>query len=204
MAPHEMANFLRKESLYRRKLVYLLSWGALIFRREKMKKILLIAIVSILISTSNSYGDSKPVFMSPDWAKAAVDAWNNDPILTVELYKSGWATNTKNNRGFKIIEIYREDCLKSQHIQLKIEPKDGKAVCVYGGEVSDKDPDYIMWANTKRWVDMGKGEYGPMKAMMFGRLKFKGPMWEAMKNMDPFSSFLLLTGKVDSDFSSCH
>ena len=70
--------------------------------------------------------------------------------------------------------------------------------------MSDKEPDYVMWANTKRWIEMGKGEYGPMKAMMFGRLKFKGPMWEAMKNMDPFSSFLLLTGKVDSDFSSCH
>ena len=55
-----------------------------------MKKILLIVIVSVLISTSNSYGDSKPVFMSPEWAKTAVDVWNNDPVLTVELYKSGY------------------------------------------------------------------------------------------------------------------
>ena len=139
-----------------------------------------------------------------DGEKVAVDAWNNDTVLTVELFKSGWATNTKNGRGFKIIEIYREDCPKSQHIQLKIEPKDGKAVCVYGGEVSDKEPDYIMWAKTDRWIAMGKGEYGPMKAMTFRRLKFDGPMWEAMKNMGPFSAFLLLTGKVDSDFSSCH
>ena len=169
-----------------------------------MKKILLMAIVSVLISTSNSYGDSKPVFMSPDWAKAAIDVWNNDPVLTVELYKSGWATNTKNGRGFKIIEIYREDCSGSPHIQLKIEAKDGKAVCIYGGDVTDKDPDYVMWAKTDRWIAMGKGEYGPMKAMTFRRLKFDGPMWEAMKNMGPFSAFLLLTGKVDSDFSSCH
>lgn len=169
-----------------------------------MKRILLIAIVCLLMTAFNSYAQSKSVFMSSDWAKAAVDAWNNDPTLTVELFKSGWVTNTKGGRGFKIIEIYREDCSGSPHIQLKIEAKDGKAICVYGGDIIDKEPDYIMWANTNRWIEMGKGEYGPMKAMTFRRLKFDGPMWEAMKNMGPFSAFLLLTGKVDSDFSSCH
>jgi putative sterol carrier protein len=169
----------------------------------KMKKIIL-AVIFLLMSTTNSYAQDKPIFMSPDWARAAVDAWNNDPILTVELYKSGWVTNTKGGRGFKIIEIYRQDCPTSPHIQLKIEAKDEKAVSIYGGEVIDKEPDYVMWANTDRWIEMGKGEYGPMKAMAFRRLKFNGPMWEAMKNMGPFNSFLLLTGKVDSDFSSCH
>lgn len=168
-----------------------------------MKKIIL-AVIFLLMSTTNSYAQDKPIFMSPDWARAAVDAWNNDPILTVELYKSGWVTNTKGGRGFKIIEIYRQDCPTSPHIQLKIEAKDEKAVSIYGGEVIDKEPDYVMWANTDRWIEMGKGEYGPMKAMAFRRLKFSGPMWEAMKNMGPFSSFLLLTGKIDSDFSSCH
>lgn len=168
-----------------------------------MKKIIL-AVIFLLMSTTNSYAQNKPIFMSPDWARAAVDAWNNDPILTVELYKSGWVTNTKGGRGFKIIEIYRQDCPTSPHIQLKIEAKDEKAVSIYGGEVIDKEPDYVMWANTGRWIEMGKGEYGPMKAMAFRRLKFSGPMWEAMKNMGPFSSFLLLTGKIDSDFSSCH
>ncbi len=38
---------------------------------------------------------------------------------------------------------------------------------------------------------------------MLFRLKFKGPKWEAMKNMGPFENFLLLTGKVPSDASSC-
>ncbi|MBI3599433.1 MAG: SCP2 sterol-binding domain-containing protein [Nitrospinae bacterium] len=168
-----------------------------------MRKILLIAAF-LLISIPTAYAEDKPIFMSTDWAKAALDAWNNDPTLTVELFKSGWVTNTKDGRGFKVIEIYREDCLKSQHIQLKMEAKDGKAVCVYGGEVVDKEPDYIMWAKTSRWIEMGKGEYGPMKAMMFNRLRFKGPMWEAMNNMGPFSAFLLLTGKIDSNFESCH
>jgi hypothetical protein len=42
-----------------------------------------------------------------------------------------------------------------------------------------------------------------MKAMTFGRLGFKGPKMEAMGNMGPFSNFLLLVGKVESDASSC-
>jgi len=60
-----------------------------------------------------------------------------------------------------------------------------------------------MWAETGRWIEMGKGEYGPMRAMMFGRLKFDGPMMEAMGNMGPFGSFLLLVGKVPGDVASC-
>ena len=51
--------------------------------------------------------------------------------------------------------------------------------------------------------DWGKGEYGPMAAMMFGRLGFDGPMLEAMGNMGPFESFLLLVGKVPSETGSC-
>ena len=39
--------------------------------------------------------------------------------------------------------------------------------------------------------------------MAFGRLGFKGPKMEAMGNMGPFSNFLRLVGKVESDVSSC-
>jgi putative sterol carrier protein len=60
-----------------------------------------------------------------------------------------------------------------------------------------------MSAETARWQEMGRGEYGPMKAMMLGRLKFEGPKLEAMGNMGPFENFLLLFGKVPSDTSAC-
>ena len=85
--------------------------------------------------------------------------------------------------------------------------KDGKAQCVFGGAVEtkqlDSGADYVMFAETERWQEMGRGEYGPMKAMAFGRLGFKGPKMEAMGNMGPFSNFLRLVGKVESDVSSC-
>ena len=164
----------------------------------------LVLVLLILVPASGSFAADKPIFMSVDWAKSAVDVWNDDPQLTVELFKSGWVTNTKDGRGFKTMEIYRDDCPESPHVQLRIEPKDDKAVAVYGGEVFDETPDYIMWAKTGRWIEMGKGKYGPMKAMTFRRLKFKGPMWEAMKNMGPFSAFFRLVGKIDADYETCY
>lgn len=147
-----------------------------------------------------------PVFMSADWAGRACDAWNADPVLTNELVKSGWIEND-GGRGFKVMQIYRSDCPDSPRVEMRVALKDGKAMCVYGGKVEtqklDSGKDYIMHAETVRWGEMGRNEYGPMKAMMFGRLKFDGPMMEAMGNMGPFKNFLLLTGKVTATTASC-
>lgn len=147
-----------------------------------------------------------PVLMEPAWAQEACAAWNQNDILTGELAASGWSKNDK-GRGYKIIRIYRQDCPDSPHAELRFADKDGKATCVSGGAATDVpllgDADYLMWAETERWLQMGKGDYGPMRAMMFGRLKFEGPMWEAMGNMGPFEQFLLLVGKVAADGGQC-
>ncbi len=103
--------------------------------------------------------------------------------------------------------MYRTDCPDSPRVELRFNKKDGKAMCGYGGAVETKNldlsADYIMSAATPRWLEMGKGEYGPFKAMMFGRLKFEGPKMEAMGNMGPFGAFLRIVGKVPSDSSKC-
>jgi len=147
-----------------------------------------------------------PVLMSPEWAREACKAWNADATLTQQLHESGWAANHK-NRGQKVLRIARKDCKASALVELRIAARDGKALCI-GGEPApaaglDYDVDYLMAAETRRWVEMGRGEYGPMRAMMFGRLSFDGPMGEAMGNMGPFESFLLLVGKVPGDAASC-
>jgi putative sterol carrier protein len=76
-----------------------------------------------------------------------------------------------------------------------------------GGKVEtaqpDVDADYVMSATTARWVEMGRGDYGPMKAMMFGRLEFSGPKMPAMGNTSPFENFLLLVGKVPGGTQAC-
>ena len=146
-----------------------------------------------------------PELMSEEWAKAACVAWNADATLTTGLQESGWSANDK-KRGYKALQVSRKDCGASPKVELRIASKDGKALCVSGGRSVDKldlDVDYAMTANTKRWIEMGKGEYGPMRAMMFGRLSFDGPMGEAMGNMGPFESFLLLVGKVPGDTAAC-
>ena len=147
-----------------------------------------------------------PVMMTGDWGKEACAAWNRDPVLTDKLVECGWVKNDK-GRGFKVMQVYRSDCGDKPTVELRVALKDGKAMCVYGGAVETAKPDggadYVMKAETGRWVEMGKGEYGPMRAMMMQRLGFDGPMMEAMGNMGPFESFLLLVGKVPSDTGSC-
>ena len=158
-----------------------------------------------LLALSSSAVFAAPVLMSADWAKEACNAWNKDPVLTNKLVETGWMKNDK-GRGYKIMQIYRMDCQSSPRIEMKIANKDGKAMCVQAGRAQTRlDPsvDYAMWAETKRWVEMGNNEYGPMKAMMFGRLKFQGPKGEAMGNMAPFTNFLHLVGKVPSNTDTC-
>ena len=149
---------------------------------------------------------SGPVFMSADWAVKACEAWNANKILTDELVTSGWVDNHK-ARGQKIMQIYRTDCATSPRIEMRVAKRDNKAMCIYGGKAEtaklDDDVDYVMHAETKRWYEMGRGEYGPMWAMMTGRLEFDGPKLEAMGNMGPFAQFLLLPGKIAADMKTC-
>ena len=143
--------------------------------------------------------------MTEDWARDACAAWNADATLTGKLQESGWVANDK-KRGYKVLQVYRKECKESPRVELRIASKDGKAMCVAAGKSDstlDFGADYAMSAETARWLEMGRGEYGPMRAMLFGRLSFDGPMGEAMGNMGPFESFLLLVGKVPSETGAC-
>ncbi len=154
-------------------------------------------------------------FMDAAWAKQACDAWNKDAILTAKLaqmpedmfdsegYK--WIKNDA-GRGYKIITMSRDGC-KAPKVQLNIAEKNGKAMCIYGGKLDGKKlnmaVDYYMHATDKDWICMGSGSCGVMGSMMTGKLKFSGPKLEAMKVMDPFASFLKLTGKVAATKTAC-
>ena len=160
------------------------------------KNSLIAALVAVAFATPAL---AAPVLMTGDWGKDACAAWNKDPVLTDKLVESGWVKNDK-GRGFKVLQVYRADCGDKPTVELRVALKDGKAECIYGGPVQtqqlDKGADYVMHATTERWQEMGAGKYGPMKAMMLGRLSFSGPYGEAMGNMGPFGNFLLLAGKV--------
>jgi len=140
-------------------------------------------------------------YMSAEWAAQACQGWNASPQLSNDLGVK-WIKNDK-GRGYKIIHMYRTDCGENTKVELVISGQGGKALCTYGGPIKNTslndDMDYVMHAETKRWREMGAGEYGPMRAMMFGRLKFQGPKAEAMRVMGPFEQFLLMPGKVPGD-----
>jgi putative sterol carrier protein len=163
-------------------------------------------IAGLAMLAAGSAQAAGPVLMSADWGAAACAAWNADPVLTRDLVESDWIKNDK-GRGYKVMQVYREDCGDQPTAELRVSLRDGMAHCVYGGAVQtarlESGADYVMYAETKRWLEMGAGEYGPMKAMTFGRLGFKGPKMEAMGNMGPFTNFLLLVGKVPSDAETC-
>jgi putative sterol carrier protein len=165
-----------------------------------------IQVAGALLLIAGTALAAEPVMMSAEWGTAACAAWNADPVLTGDLVKSDWITNDK-GRGYKIMQVYRKDCGAQPTAELRVSLVDGAARCTYGGAVQgaklDSGADYVMFAQTQRWQEMGRGEYGPMKAMSFGRLGFKGPKMEAMGNMGPFSNFLLLVGKIPSDTTTC-
>ena len=169
------------------------------FRRRRSARPLTLGLCFVLALASSVAIPAETAFMSGDWGPAACAAWNADPILTKGLVDSGWIKNDK-GRGFKVLQVYRSDCGDKPTVELRVALQDGKAQCVYGGPVQaqqlDSSADYVMHASSKRWREMGAGEYGAMKAMMLGRLSFSGPYGEAMGNMGPFGNFLLLAGKV--------
>ncbi|SHK55776.1 SCP2 sterol-binding domain-containing protein [Thermocrinis minervae] len=160
-----------------------------------MKKLLGFTLLGMGISFS------APIFMDAEYAKELCHMWNKTPQLVEELGKSeSWMAAPERK-----IFIYREDCGDKKQIQLTIKNENGKAVCVYGGWAKDKrgKDDFLMYAETKRWLEMGRKEYGPMKAMMLGRLKFEGPKFVAMKNMGPFEAFLDIVDNPPHDSSRC-
>ena len=160
----------------------------------------MISLALAAIGLASATAQAAPL-MSAEWAVQACSYWNTNPALTTELAER-WAKND-GGRGYKIIHMYRTECGETSKVEMTISTKGGKTTCVYAGPIQHAalnfDMDYLMHADTKRWREMGAGEYGPMRAMMFGRLKFEGPKGEAMKVMGPFEQFLLIPGKVRGD-----
>lgn len=165
----------------------------------------LAAPVSALLLTCAAASAGAVPLMGAEWAAAACNQWNQTPVL-MEGLADAWIKND-GGKGFKVIHLYRTDCGEATQVELRIAGKDGKAYCSYGGKVENAtmNPgvDYTMHASTVRWGEMGRGEYGPMRAMMFGRLEFVGPKMEAMGVMGPFEQFLLLVGKVPGETAEC-
>ena len=161
-----------------------------------------IALAALAVLSTAAH--AAPAMMSAEWTAQACDAWNKDATLTDGLAEK-WIKNDK-GRGYKIVQMYRDDCGASSAVELKIIPKDGQAWCSYGGKPAtpaDYAVDFLMHASTANWESMGRGDPGPMWAMVSGKLQFQGPRLVAMRAIKPFASFLLLVGKVPGSSATC-
>jgi len=177
-----------------------------------MNKLSLLALMAAV--SSPAIADT---YMDAAWAKKACNAWNASGTLTSQLVDvdandgGGGYSWIKNNagRGYKLVQMYRTSCGVKSKIQLTIQNKGGKAMCIAAGKPDGKKMnmkvDYLMHASDKNWACMGKGSFGcgAMGAMMSGKLKFQGPKMEAMKVMSPFEAFLKVAGKTPGDKASC-
>ncbi|WP_457640899.1 SCP2 sterol-binding domain-containing protein [Persephonella sp.] len=149
-------------------------------------------IFTFLFVISLSY--AQPKFMDEEYAKQFCDLWNQTEELTKGL--SDWSKKT-GKKGYRIIRFYRQDCGGPEKaIEIHIAPKDGKAVCIYGGKATVQKPDFLMFATDKNWKSLAKGEFGFMGMGIMSKMTFEGSKWEAMQNMGPFKAFLLNLNKV--------
>jgi putative sterol carrier protein len=162
------------------------------------------SVIALAALTVAASAQAMPL-MSAEWASEACQLWNKTPSLTNELVGGAWLANDA-GRGYKIVQMYRKECGRDSRVELKIEPKDGKAMCTYGGKRQtpnfNADKDYVMYASTESWNEMGAGKYGPKSGMFFHGFRFDGPYAEAMGVMGAFEAFVLFPGKIPGD-SAC-
>ena len=95
----------------------------------------------------NAHG--KASLLDSQWAKQACEAWNKDEQLTYELADS-WIKNRK-NQSIKVLQLYRDDCPNSPHIELQLKLQDIQALCIYGGKAvhnAHLNVDFVLHTTT--------------------------------------------------------
>ncbi len=174
----------------------------------KFKKSVMVLLTLMVsgIFILNADSQKKPVvFMSGDFAKLMVDAWNASSLPVSlgakEVGGSDWI-NTPNKytgetRNRQVIIMSRRDCPSLPKVQLTIENRNGKAICVYGGPMTE-NYERAEWAfspTTLQWYKFAAGNWGYMQmpGIMSG---FRGPMFVARANISNFGEFWKVAGRV--------
>jgi len=140
-----------------------------------------------------SFANAAPAWMGPEWTKEFCEYWNKN----MQTVMADWAAyNVNPQKGYKTIAFYRQDCKPPKIVEVRIKAENGKAVCIYGGEAKDPNPEFLMYATDENWKSLARGEFGFMGMGIMSKMTFKGSKVEAMKFMEPFKSFLLGLGKV--------
>jgi putative sterol carrier protein len=121
--------------------------------------------------------------MTPEWAAAYTEAWNNDEEVTKKLRKF--------SSVFKYRISDREDLAP-----VVIEVENG--ICTtFGTEEQYDNIEFDMWADTPSWKKVFDREISVKKAMMSKGFGFKGPKLKAMMNMSGFERSIGIMVEMD-------
>jgi len=188
-----------------------------------MKNVSIMAL-SVLTSTmllifNISYSPAQNIlqFLSPEFAKVVCDAWNQSELPqklgTKDVGGNEWILTqnkyTGEVRNKQVLVMSRRDCSAMPKVQLTIENKNGKALCTYGGALTEsyEKAEWAFAPTTVQWFKFASGVWGYMQipGIMKG---FRGPMFVARANIDNFGTFWKIVGKVakqtNADYkSSC-
>jgi putative sterol carrier protein len=121
--------------------------------------------------------------ITPEWATAYTQAWNNDEEVTKKLKKF--------SSVFKYSISDRED-LPAVIIEVE------NGVCkTFGTEDQYDNIEFDMWADTASWQKVFNREISVKKAMISKGFGFKGPKMKAMMNMGGFERSIEIMIEMD-------
>ena len=121
--------------------------------------------------------------ITPEWAAAYTEAWNNDEVVTKKL------------RKFSSIFKYRiSDREDLEPVVIEVE----NGICTTFGVSEQYDNiEFDMWADTASWQKVFDRDISVKKAMMSKGFGFKGPKLKAMMNMGGFERSIEVMIEMD-------
>ncbi len=121
--------------------------------------------------------------ITPEWAEAYAEAWNNDPMIAKKLKRF--------SSVFKYSISDREDLEP-----VVIEVVKG-VVTTFGTEEQYEKIEFDMWADTASWKKVFDHEISVKRAMISKGFGFKGPKLKAASNMGGFERSIELMTEME-------
>jgi len=113
-------------------------------------------------------------FLTPEWTGDYRDVWNANARLREGL------------REFSATIKYFVEGAEHDAVELVVEHGEATGA----GPAGRASYDFELWASPENWRRLATGDLGPRAAMLTKRLKFKGSMVVATRNMGGFEESL--------------
>lgn len=124
--------------------------------------------------------------LSPEWLEDYAGLWNSTPETRDGLSELSMLIE------FRLLE---DESRAGQ-----VDVVNGE-IRRFGQPAAEREADYVLTAKTDDWRKLGAGELATAKAMVTRKVRFKGPLAEAMAHLTSLNAAMLLFGKIDTDWT---